>query len=59
MVGLTALSWLKVNLINKQKMATVITQFITQKTQTNQQAIQLDVISRGTLSDYISVLMAQ
>jgi hypothetical protein len=40
MVGLTAPSWLKVNLINKQKMATVITQFITQKTQTNQQAIQ-------------------
>ena len=59
MVGLTALSWLKVNLINKQKMATVITQFITQKTQTNQQAIQLDVISRGTLSDYISVLRTQ
>jgi len=59
MVGLTALSWLKVNPINKQKMATVITQFITQKTQTNQQAIQLDVISRGTLSDYISVLWTQ
>jgi hypothetical protein len=59
MVGLTALSWLKVNLINKQKMATVITQFITQKTQTNPQAIQLDVISRGTLSDYISVLWTQ
>jgi len=59
MVGLTALSWLKVNLINKQKMATVITQFITQKTQTNQQAIQLDVISIGTLSDYISVLWTQ
>jgi len=50
MIGLTALSWLKVNLINKQKMATVITQFITQKTQTNQQAIQLDTISRGTLA---------
>jgi predicted XRE-type DNA-binding protein len=59
MVGLTAPSWLKVNLINKQKMATVITQFITQKTQTNQQAIQLDAISRGTLSDYISVLRTQ
>ena len=48
MLGLMALSWLKVNLKKKQKMVTVITQFIKQKRHINQLAVKLEVIFIGT-----------
>ena len=48
LLGLMVLSWLKVNLAKKRKMVTVITQFIKQNTQTNQQAVLLEAIFTET-----------